>query len=281
MAPCLINVASAFTWADRFVEAEALLDDARSLTGEKTIARMRIRLLTDKINARVNVKVRASQERQLKGLSAEVAATVKRARRDAIHIVETGRASLLREPFQEAQNKPVCDAMLAKFRTELQPMMRAAVAALPPRHSLVLTSELAGDEALCLHKIALDYADWAGEPAVSLELLQKAQVIAVDSYAAATAREGIAKVNEILRQQREFKGLVRLKKPPRLGTIVGGRLYGRFRYDEPTRSFDKLYYLTFCSFRFFRCIDIASYEKTNRTGFLGGCLSARSISCTS
>lgn len=240
VARCLSSIAGAFTWSDRFVESETLLQEALSLA-DGTIAAVEIeRSLQDNKGA-------ADKERRVAGIPADLLAKVEKARSHVMVILNTGRASLIREPDKAAHNKPICDVMLGRFRTELQPMIKSAIAELPPQHPL--NSELLADEALCLNAIATDYT-WADEFVVSLQLRQEALVIAANTDAVASISEGITKISESARQERFLKELIPMKGTPGLSTLngVGGKLYGSSDHDPSTNSFATTYYFTFLYF---------------------------------
>jgi hypothetical protein len=240
VARCLSSIGGAFTWSDRYVESEALFREALSLA-EGTIAAVEIeRSVQDNKGA-------ADKERRLAGLSADLLVKIQTARSHAIVILSTGRASLVREQDMAAHNKPICDVMLGRFRTELQPMIKSAMSALPPQHPL--NSELLADEALCLNSIATDYT-WADEFVVSLQLRQEALVIAANTDAVASISEGISNISESARQERFLKELIPLKGTPALSTLngIGGKLYGSSDHDPSTNSFATTYYFTFLYF---------------------------------
>ena len=240
VARCLSSIAGAFTWSDRFVDSETLFQEALSLA-DGTIAAVEIeRSLKDNKGA-------ADKERRLAGVPAGVLAQVERARSHVMVILNTGRASLIREPDKAAHNKPICDVMLGRFRTELQPMIKSAIAQLPPHHAL--TYELLAEEALCLNAIATDYT-WADEFVVSLQLRQEALMTAANTDAVASISEGISKISESARQERFLKELMPMKGTPALSTLngIGGKLYGSSDHDPSTNSFATTYYFTFLYF---------------------------------
>lgn len=240
VARCLSSIAGAFTWSDRFVESENLFQEALSMA-DGTIAAVEIeRSLHDNKGA-------ADKERRLAGVPASALANIEKARSHVMVILNTGRGSLIREPDQAAHNKPICDVMLGRFRTELQPMMRASISELPPHHPMI--SELLADEALCLNAIATDYT-WADEFVLSLSLRQEALVIAANTDAVGSISEGISKISDSARQEKLLKELIPIKNTPALSTIngIGGKLYGSSDVDPSTKSFATTYYFTFLYF---------------------------------
>jgi hypothetical protein len=243
VASCLSDIATNFTWADRYIESEALFKDAL-LMAEGTLVAVQIeRSLAD-------TKKAADNQRLYEGLSSTASQALAEARRIGLEVLENGRSEILRIPHEADHNRPSCQAMLARFRSEVLPAMQAALSAMPPGHEA--SNQLRAETALRLNSIATDFT-WADEFGMCLSLRQEALSIAVNTNAVDSITHGIAEVSEGARQERMLRELMPLKNTPGLSTIngIGGKLYGSSDHDASTGSFATTYYFTLLYFPIF------------------------------
>ncbi len=260
-ARCLSDIAIDFTWADRYIESEELFKEALSLA-EGTLAAVQIeRSLAEN-------KSSADHQRLYEGLTSPASDALNEARRVGLSVLAEGRQEILREQDKAEHNRPLCQAMLARFRSEVQPAMQTALAAMPADHPAA--KELRAETALRLNSIATDFT-WADEFGISLQLRQEALSIAVNTDAVDSISQGIAQVSEAARQERMFRELIPVKNTPGLSTIngIGGKLYGSSEHDASTGSFATTYYFTFL---YFPIIPLRRYRVTqdgNSYRFLG------------
>ena len=243
VATCLSDIGTNFTWADRFIESEALFKEAL-LLAEGTLVAVQIeRSLAD-------TKRAADNQRIYEGLSPAASQALAEARRVGLEVLENGRGGILRIQDQADHNRPLCQAMLARFRSEVLPAMQAALSAMPTGHEA--SGQLRAETAPRLNSIATDFT-WADEFGTCLSLRQEALSIAVNTNAVDSITHGITEVSEAARQERMFRELKPIKKIPGLSTIngVGGKLYGSSGHDASTGSFATTYYFTFLYFPIF------------------------------
>lgn len=237
VAQCLRDIAIDFTWADRFIESEALLKEALA-AAEGTLLAVQIeRDLAENKNS-------ADRQRLYDGLTSEGTLALHRTQRLCRSVLADGRKQIIREPDKSGHNKPICHAMLAKFRSDVQPSMRSALAMIPTEHPA--GKGLRAEVALCLNAIATDFT-WADEFVLSLQLREEALAVGTNTDAVDSINQGIAEVRESAQQEKLFSELIPIKNAPGLSTIngIGGRLYGSSDYDATTKSFATTYYFTF------------------------------------
>ena len=243
VATCLSDIGTNFTWADRFIESEALFKEAL-LLAEGTLVAVQIeRRLADTKRAADNLRI-------YEGLSPTASHALAEARRVGLEVLENGRGGILRIQDQAEHNRPLCQAILARFRSEVLPAMQAALSAIPPGHEAA--GQLRAETALRLNSVAADFT-WADEFGTCLSLRQEALSIAVNTNAVDSITHGIAEVSEAARQERMFRELTPLKNTPGLSTIngIGGKLYGSSDHDASTGSFATTYYFTLLYFPIF------------------------------
>ena len=251
VASCLGDIATDFTWADRYIESEELLKEALALA-EGTIVAVQIeRSLAEN-------KGSAHYQRLHEGLSSTASDALNEARRLGLSVLAEGRKEILREQDKAEHNRTRCQAMLARFRSEAQPAMQTALAAMPADHPAA--KELRAETALHLNSIATDFT-WADEYGISLQLRQEALSIAINTDAVDSITRGLAEVSEAARQERMFRELIPVKNTPTLSTIngIGGKLYGNSEHDASTGSFATTYYFTFL---YFPIIPLRRYRVT-------------------
>jgi hypothetical protein len=261
VASCLSDIAIDFTWADRYIESEELFKEALSLAEGTLVAVQIERSLAEN-------KSSADHQRLYEGLSSTASEALNEARRVGLSVLAEGRNEILREQDKAEHNRPLCQAMLARFRSEVQPAMQTALAAMPADHPAA--KELRAETALRLNSIATDFT-WADEYGFSLQLRQEALSIAVNTDAVDSISQGIAQVSESARQERMFRELIPIKNTPALSTLngIGGKLYGSSEHDASTGSFATTYYFTFL---YFPIIPLRRYRVTqegNSYRFLG------------
>lgn len=243
VASCLSDLATNFTWADRYIESEALFKDAL-LMAEGTLVAVQIeRSLADAKNA-------ADKQRLYEGLGSTALQALAEARRIGLEVLENGRSEIRRIPHEADHNRPLCQAMLAQFRSEVLPAMQAALAAMPPGHEG--SNQLRAETALRLNSIATDFT-WADEFGICLSLRQEALSIAINTNAVDSITHGITEASEGARQERMLRELIPLKNTPTLSTFngIGGKLYGSSDHDASTGSFVTTYYFTLLYFPIF------------------------------
>lgn len=240
VARCLSDIAINFTWADSFIESEALFKEALSLAEGTLVAVQIERSLAEN-------KSSADHQRLYEGLSPAASEALDKARKVGQAVLTEGRAQILREQDKAEQNKPLCNAMLTRFRSEVLTTMETALSTMPAGHPAA--KELRAETALRLNSIATDFT-WADEFGISLQLRQEALSIAINTDAVDSITEGISQVSEAARQERMFRELIPIKNTPGLRTIngVGGKLYGNSEFDASTGSFATTYYFTFVYF---------------------------------
>jgi hypothetical protein len=242
-ATCLSDIAIDFTWADRYTESEELFKEALSLAEGTLVAVQIERSLAEN-------KSSADHQRLYDGLNPASTEALKRAQRLCQSVLAEGRKQIIREQDKSEHNRPLCQTMLARFRSELQPAMESALVTVRAEHPA--GKELRAEAALCLNSIATDFT-WADEFVLSLQLRQEALAIGVNTHVVDSISHGIAQVSESARQERMFRELTPIKNTPGLSTIngIGGRLYGTSDIDPATNSFATTYYFTFLYFPIF------------------------------
>lgn len=236
VAACLSSIASDFTWADRYTESQELYKEALSLAEGTLVAVQIERSLADN-------KASADHQRRYEGMAFETRDSLKKAQGLCQAVLVEGRSQIIREQDKSEHNKPICHAMLARFRSEVVPLMHSVLAANGPDHPAA--KELRAEVALCLNSIATDFT-WADEFVLSLQLRVEALSIGANTEVVDSINEGMARISESVRQERMFRELIPLKGNPALSTIngVGGKLYGNSDYDATTKSFVTTYYFT-------------------------------------
>lgn len=243
VAACLSDIAIDFTWADRFIESEEFFKEALSLA-EGTLVAVKIeRSLAEN-------KDSADHQRLYDGLTSEATEALKRVQTLCQSVLAEGRTQVIREQDKSEHNKPLCQAMLVRFRSEVQPSMQSALAAVGAEHPAA--KDLRAETALCLNSIATDFT-WADEFVLALQLRQEALAIGVNTHVVDSITQGIAQISEGARQERMLRELTPIKNAPGLSTIngVGGRLYGSSDHDPVTNSFATTYYFTVLYFPIF------------------------------
>jgi hypothetical protein len=261
VARCLSDIAIDFTWADRYLESEELFKEALSLA-QGTLAAVQIeRSLAEN-------KDSADHQRVYEGLSPESMQALKGAQKACQSVLADGRKQILREQDKSDHNRPLCQAMLARFRSEIQPAMTLALTQVGTEHPA--TKELRAEVALCLNLIATDFT-WADEFVLALKLRQEALAIGVNTHVVESISQGIAQISESARQERMFRELKPIKSTPGLSTIngIGGRLYGSSDLDPSTNSFATTYYFTFLYFPIFPISRYRVIQEGKSYRFLG------------
>jgi hypothetical protein len=78
-------------------------------------------------------KSSADHQRLYEGLSSNASEAISEARRAGLEVLADGRSEILRAQDKAEHNRPLCHAMLARFRSEVQPAMQTALAGLCQR----------------------------------------------------------------------------------------------------------------------------------------------------
>ena len=240
VARCLSQIAQDFTWADEFVVAEDLLNEALRL-GEGTVAAVNIQRSLEEISGT------AASQRLFIGLTPSADAAVKSLQQVLRAIVSDWRSQIVREQQARDANKVICESMLKQYRQQVPLLLHNVLQLVPHEHPV--RSEMRADVALSLNGIATDFT-WADDFITALQLREEVGVLAEGTKAAERVKEGVEELREPARQERLLKELTPIKAAPGLGTLngVGARLYGNSDYDAATQSFATTYYFTFFYF---------------------------------
>ena len=140
-----------------------------------------------------------------------------------------------------AQQEPLCDAALKRFREEIEPALQRVIQLVPPDHEAAQQSR--EEAALCLSGIATDYT-WADDFITSEKLHEEALSLAHNTLGAIRIEDGLAQIREAARKQRVFGDLKPISSAPSLRTIngFGFTLYGNSDHDADTESYVTTYY---------------------------------------
>jgi len=150
-------------------------------------------------------------------------------------------SNILRKQDASQHNKSVCDAVLNRFRIDIEPALHRVLQLLPTDHEVALNAR--EEAALCLVGIARDYT-WADDFIGSEKLHEEAHELAQNTLGALRIERGLAEVRENARKQRVLGPLKPISAAPSLRTIngFGFALYGRSDFDQETRSYATTHY---------------------------------------
>jgi hypothetical protein len=181
----------------------------------------------------------------------------------------SGGDKIVREKGAAASNKPITDAALERFRTEVKPRLTDLLLCFPLDHELGRrVREAAGG---CLYGLAVDFT-WADEYELSAALHEENLELAKGTIHVAMIEEARRNARESARTHRIYGPLQPISAAPSLRTIngFGVKLYGNSDYDPVSESYVATYYVVGL---FLPIIPIARYRVINQAGnsyrFLG------------
>jgi hypothetical protein len=148
-------------------------------------------------------------------------------------------SKVVREQDVAKQNKGVCAAEIARYRTDVEPELNRIIQLLPPGYEGAL--EVREEAALLLSAIATDYT-WADDFITSEKLREEALKLAENTLGAIRIEDGLEHIRASARQQRVFGSPI--SSAPALGTFntIGCTLYGSSDYDPETQSYATTHY---------------------------------------
>ena len=148
-------------------------------------------------------------------------------------------SKVVREQDVAKQNKGVCAAELARYRSDVEPELNRIIQLLPPGYEGAL--EVREEAALLLSAIATDYT-WADDFITSEKLREEALKLAENTLGAIRIEDGLEHIRASARQQRVFGSPI--SSAPALGTFntIGCTLYGSSDYDPETKSYATTHY---------------------------------------
>jgi hypothetical protein len=221
----LSAIATDYTWADDYITSEKLREEALKLA-ENTLGAIRIQ---DGLE-----QIRASARHQR--VSDAIGGFQKLCR----DLREDSLSKVIREQDKAKQNKRVCAAEIARYRTEIEPELKRILQLLPPGNEG--EQEAREEAALLLSAIATDYT-WADDFITSEKLREEALKLAENTLGAIRIEDGLEHIRASARRQRIFG--TPISSAPALSTFnsIGCTLYGHSDYDEETQSYATTHYL--------------------------------------
>ena len=225
-------------------ELDALRDEAVELAAEPLMVAGRDALARDETSA-VRRILAALEELVDTGPWVAIAQhdiaspAVERFRLSCRAVHEEFSSKIVREKDAGKRNKSVCDAALARFRSEIEPALNRVLQLVPPNHEAVQQSR--EEAALCLSAIATDYT-WADDFITSEKLREEALKLAQDTLGVIRIEDGLAQIREAARTQRVFG--TPISSAPSLFTWngFGCNVLGRSDYDPETDSYSTTHY---------------------------------------
>ena len=157
------------------------------------------------------------------------------------NVREDFSSKVVREQDVAKQNKSVCAAEIARYRTDVEPELNRIILLLPPGYEGAL--EAREEAALLLSAIATDYT-WADDFITSEKLREEALKLAENTLGAIRIEDGLEHIRSSARQQRVFGKSI--SSAPALSTIngFGFMLYGHSDFDQESQSYATTHYLT-------------------------------------
>ena len=154
-------------------------------------------------------------------------------------VSEDFSSKVVREQDAAKQNKSVCAAEIARYRTDVEPELKRIIQLLPPGYEGVL--EAREEAALLLSAVATDYT-WADDFITSEKLREEALKLAENTLGAIRIEDGLEHIRASAQTQRVFGKSI--SSAPTLGTIngFGCTLYGSSDYDPETKSYSTTHY---------------------------------------
>jgi hypothetical protein len=148
-------------------------------------------------------------------------------------------SKVIREQDTAKQNKSVCAAEIARYRTDVEPELNRIIQLLPPGYEGAL--EAREEAALLLSAIATDFT-WADDFITSEKLREEALKLAENTLGAIRIEDGLEHIRASARQQRVFGKPI--SSTPMLSTIngFGCTLYGNSDFDQETKSYATTHY---------------------------------------
>lgn len=150
---------------------------------------------------------------------------------------------LVREQDQAAINKPICEAALARFYSEVQPLLDRLWQVATAKSAVRRRAQEAA--AMCLYSIAGSMT-WADEFVRAEDLQKTAQaLVPTDSAAQVRIEEGLRRIEKSAHRERVWRNLKPIESAPSLYTIngLGCKIYGATDYDPETDSYLTTHYL--------------------------------------
>jgi hypothetical protein len=117
------------------------------------------------------------------------------------NVREDFSSKVVREQDVAKQNKSVCAAEIARYRTDVEPELNRIILLLPPGYEGAL--EAREEAALLLSAIATDYT-WADDFITSEKLREEALKLAENTLGAIRIEDGLEHIRASARQQRVF-----------------------------------------------------------------------------
>jgi hypothetical protein len=183
-ALCLSGIAADYTWANDFIAAEKLREEALSLAHGTLVA----------------IRIEDGLERIRESALKQRADEVERFRALCRTIREELGSKIIRERGMVAErNNSICDAELKRFRTEIAPGLNKVLRLVPSNQEGAQQSR--EEAALCLSGIATDYT-WADNYIVAEKLREEALSLADGTPVAIRIEDGLEQIREETRKQR-------------------------------------------------------------------------------
>jgi len=180
----LSGIAADYTWANDFIAAEKLREEALSLAHGTLVA----------------IRIEDGLERIRESALKQRADEVERFRALCRAIREELGSKIIRERGMVAErNKSICDAELKRFRTEIAPGLNKVLQLVPSNQEGAQQSR--EEAALCLSGIATDYT-WADNYIVAEKLREEALSLAHGTPVAIRIEDGLEQIREEARKQR-------------------------------------------------------------------------------
>jgi hypothetical protein len=170
------------------------------------------------------------------------AAPIESFKKQCRDVREDFESKIIRQSDACKQNKTVCAAELARFRTDVEPELNRITRLLPPGYEG--GQEAREEAALLLSAIASDFT-WADEFIESEKLQEEALKLAQNTLGAIRIQAALERIRSSAQQQRVLGKPI--SSAPALGSIngIGCTLYGHSDYDRESNSYATTHYFTF------------------------------------